>query len=91
MAELDQKILEKILDDRFEKQAIMIKAGFDYTATKEDLKGVEGRLTGVESSLEKIDERLQTVEAKLDRALYTEYIHLEARVKRLEEKAGIKK
>lgn len=84
MPDLDQKTLETLLDERFEKQARMIKTGFDNTATRQDVEHIR-------DDIAKIDERLQIVEAKLDRALYTEYVHLEARVKRLEEKAGIKK
>lgn len=51
---------------------------------------IDEKLKPLDKKIDKIDERLQVVEAKLDRALYTEYIHLEARVKRLEEKVGIK-
>ncbi len=75
----------------------MIKNGFDNTATKADFKALDARIDTLDQKIDtldqkvdKIDERLQIVEAKLDRALYTEYIHLETRVKRLEEKAGIK-
>ncbi|MFH1171227.1 MAG: hypothetical protein V1778_01650 [bacterium] len=56
--------------------------GFAQTASKKDLQKVETRLTTVE-------DRLTTVEAKLDRALYSEYTHLERRVTRLEKKTGI--
>lgn len=80
---IDQKPTNTTLDDL----AVMIKNGFDNTATKKDLEAVEKSLS---KDIVKIDERLQLVETKLDRALYTEYVHLETRVKRLEEKVGIK-
>jgi len=46
----------------------------------------EGNL---EPAFDGINERLDVVETKLDKALYTEVVHLEARIKRLEEKVGI--
>ena len=45
----------------------------------------------VDQRFDKVEDQLQTVETKLDRALYTELTHIEARVKRLEVHAGIKK
>ncbi len=54
--------------------AVMIKDGFDKTATKQDLK--EAKLD-LKADIAKLDERVQTVETKLDRALYTEAAHLE--------------
>ena len=42
----------------------MIKAGFDNTATKQDIGYVRGDIV-------KIDQRLAIVEAKLDKALYS--------------------
>ena len=71
------------LDEKFEKQAQMIAKGFDNTANKQDVDEIR-------SDIAKLDERLHVVEIKLDRALYTEITHIEARVKRLEEKVGIK-
>lgn len=65
------------VDTQFESMATMIAKGFESTATKQDVARVE--------------ERLGVVETKLDRALYTEMTHLEARVKRLEQRAGIKR
>lgn len=69
----------------------MIAGGFAQTATKQDIQGVDERLGGVEDGIAKLDERLGVVETKLDRALYTEITFLETRVKRLEEKTGIRK
>lgn len=70
--------------------AVMIKNGFDNTATKQDVVVITGRLDTLEQKVDKVDERLQTVETKLDRALYTEVVHLERRLRRVEEKVGIK-
>ena len=55
--------------------ARMTAEGFAQTASKTNLHAVEGRLT--------------IVEAKLDRALYSEYANLEHRVTRLEKKTGV--
>lgn len=46
----------------------------------------EGNL---EPAFDNVYNELQVIQTKLDRALYTEVVHLEARVKRLEEKSGI--
>lgn len=66
-----------------DKLAKMIAAGFENTATKQDIGDVKGDIA-------KIDERLAIVEAKLDKALYTSITGLEVRVKRLEQKIGIR-
>ena len=60
----------------------------DGLETKVD--GLETKVDGLETKIDKIDERLQIVETKLDRALYSEYVHLETRVKKLEQHTGIK-
>ncbi len=86
MAELTQKYF----DEQFEKLASSVKKGFDNTSTKQDFKELDQKIDNLESKVDKIDEGLQTVETKLDRALYTELTHIEARVKRLEQKVGIK-
>ena len=70
--------------------AVMIKNGFDNTANKKDVEEIRADLTKLDGKVDKIDERLIVVEKKLDRALYTELTHLEARVTRLEQKTGIK-
>jgi hypothetical protein len=59
-----------------DKLAKMIVKGFEETASKRDIA--------------ELDKRLAIVEAKLDRALYTSISSLEGRVKRLEQKVGIK-
>lgn len=69
-AAVDKKFVA--VDRQFESMATMIAKGFENTATKQDVA--------------RIEERLDVVETKLDRALYTEMTHLEARVKRLEQR-----
>ena len=66
-----------------EDLARMIAEGFESTAAKPDL-------VRLETKVDKIDEKLRIVETKLDRALYTQLAHLESRVKKLEEKIGLK-
>ena len=78
------------LETAFDKQAGMIKRGFDETASKIGLKSVESRLTGVEGEMLKVHDRLRTVEDKLDRVLYKEIDRIEVRVKAIEQKLGLK-
>jgi len=79
MSKENQKPNGTTIDDL----AVMIKNGFDNTANKKDVEEIR-------TDIAKIDDRLRVVETKLDRALYTELTHLEARVTRLEQKTGIK-
>lgn len=82
---VSKKDLETTLDQRFDKMGQMINSAFQ--GQKEHL---DERFDGVNERLDKVEERLAVVETKLDRALYTEVVHLETRIKRLEEKVGIK-
>ena len=98
------ELTKKYFDEQFENLTSSVKAGFDNTATKKELNtletkvdgletkvdGLENKVDGLETKVDKIDERLQIVETKLDRALYSEYVHLETRVKKLEQHTGIK-
>ena len=91
------ELTKKYFDEQFENLTSSVKAGFDNTATKKELNtletkvdGLETKVDGLETKIDKIDERLQIVETKLDRALYSEYVHLETRVKKLEQHTGIK-
>lgn len=84
-----KKDFEVVLDDRFKKQAILINSAFQeqgehFTRLIADLQH------DLDGKIDKLDGRLQTVETKLDRALYTELTHLESRLRRVEEKVGIK-
>lgn len=69
---------ETTLDDL----ALMIGEGFANTPTKLDHDILSAKV-------DRIDERLRHVETKVDRALYTELTHLEARMRRVEKKVGI--
>lgn len=89
MRELTAEILKKELEKGFEKQALMIKRGFDETASKTEIKSVESRLTGVEGEMLKVHDRLTTVGHKLDSVLYKEFDRIETRLKRVEQKLGI--
>ncbi len=81
MADLTLKDIEQVLDKGlehgFEKQAVLINNAFQEQ--KDHFDNLIADLKG----------DIQRVETKLDRALYTELTHLEARVKRLEQKTGI--
>lgn len=75
-----------------EELARMIAEGFN--GVTDEFKGIRASMaTGFEEineKVEKIDTRLRTVETKLDKALYTEINRLEARLKKVEEKIGIR-
>lgn len=76
--------------------ALMVANGFANTATKQDLENLATKqdLKITEESLKKdlnaINDRLKIVETKLDKALYTDMVKLETRVKRIEEHIGLK-
>ena len=71
--ELKNLATKKDLEEQTDQLATIIN-----TAFQEQKDHMDERFDGV-------DERLQVVETKLDRALYTELTHLEARVTRLEQ------
>ncbi|MDZ4244031.1 MAG: hypothetical protein U1C57_02905, partial [Candidatus Doudnabacteria bacterium] len=77
--------LEEVLETKFEEQAVLINKAF-----QDQKEHFDELLAGMDLKIDKIDERLQTVETKLDRALYTELTHLEGRLRRVEEKVGLK-
>lgn len=90
MSELTKEYVKKLFDEqnkhidgRIDKMAAMIKHGFDNTSTSQNFEVLNQKN-------DKVYDRLQTVETKLDRALYTDNVHLERRIKRLEEHVGIK-
>ncbi len=56
----------------------------------EGFNGVHGSINDVGVKVEAIDNRLRIVETKLDKALYTEINRIEARLKKVEEKVGIR-
>ena len=80
-----------------EELARMIAEGFngvseEFTkmATKAQFEEIDRKVEAIDTRIEAIDTRLRTVETKLDKALYTEINRLEARLKKVEEKVGIK-
>ena len=87
---MPKSITKKYFDTQFDKLGQMMARGFDETSSKTDLKMVENRLTGVEGEMLKVNDRLTLVERKLDETLYKEVDRIEGRVKRLEQKTGIK-
>jgi hypothetical protein len=92
MPDIKLKDIEKLLDKGFEKQAVMINSAFQDQKDHFDrlINDLSSDLSDVKSDLNGVKGDLTRIESKLDRALYTELIHLEARVKRLETKTGIK-
>ena len=79
MEEKDLKQIKKAVDDSF-------KENFEKSFVKAFSQVWEDNL---EPAFDNVYNELQVIQTKLDRALYTELIHLETRVKRLEQKAGI--
>lgn len=55
----------------------------------EGFSGVDLRFNEVDKRFDGVDTRLNSVETKLDRALYTEMVSLESRVRVIEKKVGI--
>jgi len=92
MPEITIKEIKKVIDDGFEKQAVLINNAFQaHTEHFDDkLDKLGSRMDG---KLEQLEDRLSTdikrVEAKVDQALHVEYINLEVRVKRIENKIGL--
>lgn len=73
------------IDQRHEEMALMVARGFERVYT--DLDEVKNDLG---KKLDQLDERVRIVETKLDKALYTEITHIESRLRKVEEKVGIK-
>ena len=72
---------KKALEEQTEQLATIINTAFQEQKDHMDQKFVH-----VDEQFEKVNDRLQVVETKLDRALYEELAHLEARVTRLEKR-----
>ena len=85
MPEITLKHLEKA----FDKQAVLINNAFEDQKNYIDQQAhkVGGRIDLLQDEL-KTD--IHRVEAKVDKALYSEYVNLETRVKRVEHKLGLK-
>ena len=93
MPELTIKDIEKVVDKGFEKQAVLINNAFQ-THTYHFDKKINGVEQGLRTEIARVEDSLKTdiqrVEIKVDRALHTEYVNLEVRVKRIEQKIGLK-
>jgi hypothetical protein len=74
----------KKAEENRESLARMIANGFEHTATKEDIARLEKGQTSLEQGQENIQLRVESL------APYFEVKHLERRVKRLEDRAGIR-
>ncbi len=89
--ELDEKLakqtkeLKSYTDQQTEKLATIVN-----TAFQEQKDHMNQRFDKVDDRFDNVEERLGVVEIKLDRALYIETTHLEARLTRIEHHVGLK-
>ncbi len=65
---MDEK-MDKKMDEKIEGLAIIIKEGFDRTATKEDLEIVKNDLNNVKNNLEELTKTVHGIDFKLKRQL----------------------
>lgn len=88
MSELNSEVFKKELSKGFEEQARLINNAFqdqkDYI--DQQTNKINGRIDLLQDEL-KTD--IHRVEAKVDKAIYSEFSHFEARLKRVEQKLGI--
>lgn len=93
MPEVTIKDIEKVVDKGFEKQAVVINNAFQAHTKHFDQK-INGVEQGLKAEIIRVEDSLKTdisrVEIKVDRALHTEYVNLEVRVKRIEQKIGLR-
>ena len=89
---MDKKDLEQIKDI---VKGLATKDDLKAFATKDDLTTTVHTALGefwtgnLEPAFDGLHQRIDIIETKLDKVLYTEVVHLEARIKRLEDKVGI--
>ena len=84
---ITKEVLVEVVTRSQAELAAMMAKGFEAVDKRFD--GVDKRFDGIDKSLGKIGIRLDTVEMKIDRALYTDNVNLDRRVKKLENKVGI--
>ncbi|GEM_PF-2321566 len=65
MAELTLEIFNKALKKGFDDMAIIVAKGFDNTATKEDIKRLEGRIDSLEARIVKLEQQIEALSNKL--------------------------
>jgi hypothetical protein len=75
MPKLTYSSVKRLLNDGFEKQALLINAAFQNQTDHMDK-----RFDALEQRMDKAETRLETVEHKLDRALYKEIPRLDTRI-----------
>src|SRR3990167_5680328 len=93
---MNDKDIKKLIDamkDVF-PTAEMVARGFEHTATKEDIKQLDGRMDHFEERMDRFDERLGRIEADVaeirgNLVYKDEFEDLMARVKYVEMKLGI--
>lgn len=70
--------MPELTKDHFDKElgkmAVMIKTGFDAT----------------DSRFDKLEQKVDIIQGKLDNILYKEMVHIETRVKKIEQHLGLK-
>ncbi len=84
------EITKEYFDHQFESMAGMIKKGFDTTASKVEVKAVEGRLDKVEGHLGRLENKVDIIQGKLDNILYKEVVQIDDRVTKIEKHLGFK-
>ncbi|OGZ44259.1 MAG: hypothetical protein A3J55_01655 [Candidatus Ryanbacteria bacterium RIFCSPHIGHO2_02_FULL_45_17b] len=75
---MNDKDIKKLIDamkDVF-PTAEMVARGFEHTATKEDIKQLDGRMDHFEERMDRFDERMDRFDGRLD--------HMDARLGRIE-------
>ena len=93
MKVLTIKEVKKVVEEAISELGIMIKQGFDNTATKADIIRIESEIAAIpemKSDIAGMKSNIERIETKLDRALHVEYVNLETRVKRIENKLRLK-
>jgi len=85
MAVLTKEYFEEALEAGFEKQAVLINNAFQAHSEHFDKQ-----INGLDLKIGKVETSISGIEARVDRALHTEYVNLEVRVKRLEHHTGLK-
>ncbi len=83
--QLKNLVTQTGLEAAFDKQAILINQAFQGHT-----EHMDERFEKVDQRFDKIEDHIERIETKVDKALHTEYINLEVRVKRIEQKVGLK-
>src|SRR3989344_5310848 len=89
--EANKKDLVSVISRSQAELAVMMAKGFEgmdirFEAVDKRFEAVDKRFDGMDKRFDTIETRLDTVEMKIDRALYTDNVNLDRRVKKLENK-----